>query len=62
MSIKTYLTVKQVMEKLQISRATAYKLISSRRLKSFKIGHLVRIRECDLKNFIEGKPSKKNKK
>ena len=59
MSIKTYLTVEEIMGILKISRATAYGLISSRRLKSFKIGHLVRIREIDLTNFIEGKPSKK---
>ena len=62
MSLKTYLTVKEIMALLKISRATAYSLIRSGRLKSFKIGHLVRIREIDLKHFIEGKPSKKNKK
>lgn len=62
MSIKTYLTVEEIMGILKISRATAYGLVRSGRLKSFKIGHLVRIREIDLKHFIEGKPSKKNKK
>jgi excisionase family DNA binding protein len=60
--MKAYLTVEKIMGILQISRTTAYGLISSRRLKSYKVGRLVRIREIDLKHFIEGKPSRKNKK
>ena len=60
--MENYLTVKDVMKILRISRTTAYGLISSGRLKSYKVGRLVRVGETDLKNFIEGKPSKKNKK
>lgn len=60
--MKKYLTVEEIMGILQVSRTTAYGLISSRRLKSYKVGRLVRIREIDLKRFIEGKASKKPKR
>lgn len=60
--MKAYLKVKEVMGILRVSQLTVYRLISAGKLKSFKVGRLVRIREIDLKNFIEGKPSKKNKK
>jgi excisionase family DNA binding protein len=43
---------------LRISRTSVYGLLGSGRLKSFKVGRLVRIRTIDLKHFIEGKPSK----
>ena len=55
--MKTYLTVEDIMGILKVSRTTAYGLIGSRRLKSYKVGRLVRIREIDLRHFIEGKPS-----
>lgn len=51
-----YLTVSDVMKILRISRTTAYGYIRSRRLKSFKVGHLVRIKAEDLKRFIEAAP------
>lgn len=54
-----YLTVKEMMERLKISRTTAYGYLSSGRLKHFKVGRLVRIRPEDLTQFIEGKPSAK---
>ncbi len=54
-----YLTVQDVMRLLKISRTTAYSYLSSGRLKYFKVGRLVRIRPDDLRQFIEGKPSKK---
>ena len=51
-----YLTVKEVMRTLKVSRTTAYGYIRTNRLKHFKVGHLVRIRAIDLRHFIEGKP------
>jgi excisionase family DNA binding protein len=56
--MEEYLTVKDIMRTLKISRTLAYEYIRSRRLKSFKIGRLVRIKAGDFKQFIEGKPSK----
>lgn len=53
-----YLTVQDAMRILQISRTSAYGYIKSKRLKSYKVGRLVRIKADDLKQFIEGKPSK----
>jgi excisionase family DNA binding protein len=55
-----YLTVKDIMRVLKISRTLAYGYIRSRRLKSFKVGRLVRIKAEDLERFIEGRPTKKN--
>jgi len=57
-----YLTVAEVMRTLKVSRTTAYGYIRTGRLRHFKVGHLVRIRACDLKQFIEGKPSKNKSK
>jgi excisionase family DNA binding protein len=54
-----YLTVREMMESLKVSRTTAYGYLSSGRLKFFKVGRLVRIRPEDLRQFVEGKPSKK---
>ena len=51
-----YLTVSDVMKILLISRTTAYGHIRTRRLKSFKVGRLVRIKADDLRRFIEGRP------
>lgn len=57
--MKKYLTVEEIMGILQVSRTTAYGFISSGRLKSYKVGRLVRIREIDLMRFIEGESPKK---
>jgi len=54
-----YLTVREMMETLKVSRTTAYGYLSSGRLKYFKVGHLVRIRTDDLRFFVEGKPLRK---
>ncbi len=58
--MKTYLTIRDVMGILRVSRTSAYAYIHSGKLKSHKVGRLVRIREIDLKHFIEGQPSRKN--
>jgi excisionase family DNA binding protein len=56
-----YLTVEDVINILKISRTTAYALIHSGRLKSYKIGRLVRIKSQDLGRFVEGRPYKRSK-
>jgi excisionase family DNA binding protein len=59
--MKEYLTPGDIMRVLRVSRTTAYGYIRSRRLKSFKIGRLVRIKAEDLERFIEGKGGKNGK-
>ena len=53
--MKEYLTIKDIIRILQISRPTAYILISSGRLKSYRVGRLLRIKADDLLWFIEGR-------
>lgn len=53
-----YFTVKEIMEALKISRTSAYGHIKAGRLKTVRIGRLLRIKAADLRNFIEGKSSK----
>jgi len=53
-----YLSIKEVMAVLKICRSTLFKHVRSGRLASYRIGRLVRIKAGDLKQFIEGKPSK----
>jgi excisionase family DNA binding protein len=47
-----YFTVADVMKILHISRTTAYCHIKAGRLKSYKIGRLLRIKAEDLNSFI----------
>jgi len=54
-----YLTVEDVIRILKISRTTAYALVHSGKLKSYKIGRLVRIKSQDLGHFVEARPFKK---
>lgn len=46
-------TIEDVMERLCIGRATAFKLIGSRRLRSVKIGRRRLVSEAALTEFIE---------
>ncbi len=46
-------TIDEVAEHLKISRRSVYSLISRGELKVFKVGSLTRIRESDLKYYIE---------
>jgi putative molybdopterin biosynthesis protein len=50
--IKALLTIKDVMTRLQVSRATIYRLIERGELKPFKIGRSLRFDEQDLNSFI----------
>jgi excisionase family DNA binding protein len=52
---KTLLTIKDVMTRLQVSRATIYRLIERGELKPFKIGRSLRFDEHDLDAFIAQK-------
>ncbi len=48
-------TVKEVAEYLKLNRDVVYRYIYAGSLKSIKInGNLVRIKESDLKKFVEG--------
>jgi len=51
-----YLTVREIIKILKVSRPTAYSLVRSGNLRSFKVGRLVRIKQEDLIDFIEGRP------
>lgn len=49
------LTVKEVMERLKVSRATLYRFIDQGRLNPLKMGEkAVRFRETDIDAFIQG--------
>ncbi len=52
------LKVDDIMRILKVSRTTAYALIHSGNLRTFKVGRLVRIRAVDLQKFVEGVPAK----
>lgn len=54
--VEEYLKVEDVMRILKVSRTTAYEIIHAGRLKSYKVGRLVRIKADDLERFIEGQP------
>ncbi len=54
--MKEYLTVEDVMRILKVSRTTAYDIIHSGLLKSYKVGRLVRVTAEDLQRFIERRP------
>ena len=49
--------LKDLQEKLQISRVTALKLLGSGQIKAQKIGRQWWVNEEDLIVFLEGKPS-----
>ncbi len=55
--MKKFLTVQEVQDLLEVSRGTIISWIRSGRLRAFKVGggRLWRIRELDLKRFIEQK-------
>ncbi len=53
--INSLLTIKDVMTRLQVSRATIYRLIARGELKPFKIGRSLRFDEHDLDTFIARK-------
>lgn len=46
-------TVREVAEYIKVSTMTIYTLIKEKKLKSVKLGGNVRVKESDLKEFIE---------
>jgi excisionase family DNA binding protein len=46
-------TIKEVAADLRVTESTVYKLIQTGRLKAFKIGNRLRIKELDLDKFKE---------
>ena len=50
------LTLNQAGERVGVSRATIERHIRRRRLCAVKLGHLTRIRESDLRRFLENLP------
>jgi len=49
------LTIQEIAKRLKISERTIYRYIESKKLKAIKIskGHIVRITEKDLNNFLK---------
>ena len=48
-----YLTLRDLCERLQCSRTTAWRLISERGLRAVRCGRLVRVQEKDLQEWID---------
>lgn len=53
-----YLSVDQVAERLNISKALVYKLISGEELPCFRFGRLVRVKVSDLTDYINRQSGK----
>ena len=56
-SLEEYLKIADIMRILKVSRTTAYEIIHSGLLKSYKVGRLVRVAVEDLQRFIESRPT-----
>lgn len=48
-----FYTVAEVAELLKVQPLTIYRLISDGKLKSYKVGRVIRISEADLKAFLD---------
>ena len=53
MSTMEYITLKDIMQKLGISRNSAYKLVHERGLRYVKIGRLMKIHKSDFEAWLE---------
>lgn len=47
-----FYTVAEVSELLKVQPLTVYRLIKDRKLKSYKVGRVIRISEADFKAFL----------
>jgi len=56
--IERMLTVKQVMEILNVSRITIHRAVKRGELKAYKFGAALRFKESDIKAFIEAHEKK----
>jgi len=46
------LTVDDVAERLHVSRTTVYRLVESRRLRSYRIGRQIRFNKSDIDSYL----------
>lgn len=51
--MQTLLTIKQVMQSLQVSRITLYRWIGEGKIRAIKIGGQLRIRPAELEQFLQ---------
>lgn len=52
MAEREFLTVKDIMQKMGISKNTAYKLIHEKGLKASRVGNMVMVRESDFEDWL----------
>jgi excisionase family DNA binding protein len=52
-------TVQEIARRLAVSVKTVRRRIASGELRAYRIGHLLRISEEDLRSFLEARPSRK---
>jgi excisionase family DNA binding protein len=48
-----FLTMKEVRQRLNLSRTTVWRWVTERGLKAVKVGNVARIRETDLQAFLK---------
>lgn len=48
-----FLTMKEVMEYLKVSRTAVYSWLNEGKLKAYKVGRSVRFKRSDIENFIK---------
>jgi excisionase family DNA binding protein len=52
---ETYYTLREVAEKLRVSRRTVYRWVQARELPAYKLGGEFRITERDLERFLKAR-------
>jgi excisionase family DNA binding protein len=52
---ETYYTLREVAEKLRVSRRTVYRWVQAKELPAYKLGGEFRITERDLEKFLEAR-------
>ena len=50
------LSRQQVADKLNVSRATVYRLIRAGEIRAYRIGHSIRVAQVDLENYVLAQP------
>jgi excisionase family DNA binding protein len=52
---ETYYTLREVAEKLKVSRRTVYRWVQAKELPAYKLGGEFRVTERDLERFLEAR-------
>jgi excisionase family DNA binding protein len=52
---ETYYTLREVAEKLRVSRRTVYRWVQAKELPAYKLGGEFRVTERDLERFLEAR-------